>query len=240
MIVIPAADIIGGKPVRLYQGDYGQSEIVAESVKDTLQSFEKAGAQYVHIVDLDGARQGHPVNRDLILDAVNSLSIPAEVGGGIRDLKSISDYLEHGVKRVILGTAAVEDEDMLKEALAGYGSGIAVGIDCRDGYVRTSGWLEGTSVHYLDFARHLEELGVSNIICTDISRDGTMKGPNTAMLKQLKEAVSIDITASGGVHHIDDVRQLQEAGLYGAIIGKALYNGAVDLREAVRITGGAK
>ena len=239
MIILPAVDIIDGMPVRLYQGDYSRSEVVASSVSGTLQEFDRAGAPFVHIVDLDGARRGEPVNAGLITDAVSRIGVPAEVGGGIRSLETIAFYLEHGVRRVILGTAAVQDEAMLKEALERYGSGIAVGLDCRDGMVRTAGWLEGTSVHYLDFAKHLEQLGVRNIICTDISRDGTLTGPNVEMLKALKDTVNIDITASGGMHHIDDIRRLKELGLYGAIIGKALYSGAISLKEALAETGGA-
>lgn len=239
MIIIPAVDMIGGAPVRLYQGDYAKKEIVADSVMETLQSFADAGAGYVHMVDLDGARSGRRENAGLIVEAVKQLSVPVEAGGGIRTFEDIAFYIEHGVSRVILGTAAVEDEELLKKALNCYGEKIAVGMDCRDGYVQTAGWLQASSCHYLDFAGKMESLGVRNLIFTDISRDGTLSGPNFRMLKELKEHTGCDITASGGVHDLEDVRRLAELGLYAAIIGKALYTGDIDLKAAIAAAGGA-
>ena len=236
MIILPAIDIIGGKPVRLYQGDYEKKEVVADSVTDTALKFEKEGAAYVHLVDLDGAKEGRMINHELIAKTAHSLSIPAEVGGGIRSMEDIEWYLNHGVSRVILGTAAIRDESLLKEALGKYGNKIAVGMDCKDGYAMGQGWLEKSSLYYLDFAKELENIGVANIIFTDISKDGTLRGPNLEMLKKLSETVSVSITASGGIHNMDDIRKLASMHLYGAIVGKAIYAGTVDLKEAIQIS----
>ena len=235
MIILPAIDMIAGRPVRLYQGDYAKSEIVASSVKETAEAFAKAGADYIHMVDLDGAKSGTRENAKLIAETAKSVSSPVEVGGGIRTMEDIRWYLENGVTRVILGTAAVANEALLKQALAEYGEKIAVGMDCRKGYVCTDGWLEESGIYYLDFAKHLEELGVRNIIFTDISRDGTLSGPNLDMLAELASHVSCDITASGGVKNIDDIKALKKLNLYGAIIGKAIYTKDIDLNEAIRL-----
>lgn len=235
MIILPAIDMIAGRPVRLYQGDYAKSEIVASSVKETAEAFAKAGADYIHMVDLDGAKSGTRENAKLIAQTAKSVSSPVEVGGGIRTMEDIRWYLENGVSRVILGTAAVANEALLKQALAEYGEKIAVGMDCRKGYVCTDGWLEESGYYYLDFAKHLEELGVRNIIFTDISRDGTLSGPNLDMLAKLASAVSCDITASGGVKNIGDIEALKKLNLYGAIIGKAIYTKDIDLNEAIRL-----
>jgi phosphoribosylformimino-5-aminoimidazole carboxamide ribotide isomerase len=219
--------------VRLYQGDYSRSEIVADSVLKTAETFAEAKAGYIHMVDLDGAKSGKRENAKLIAEAAQKLDVPVECGGGIRTMDDISWYIENGVSRVILGTAAINNEELLKEALARYGSGIAVGMDCRNGYACSDGWLQSSKYYYIDFAKHLEELGVKNIIFTDISRDGTLSGPNLEMLANLKEAVSCDITASGGIRSIDDIKALNALGLYGAIIGKAIYTGDIDLNEAI-------
>lgn len=234
MIILPAIDIIGGKPVRLYQGDYSQKEIVADSVTDTALKFAREGAEYLHLVDLDGAKAGKRVNHELIAKTVQSVSVPVEVGGGIRTMEDIVWYLEHGISRVILGTAAMHDEHLLKDAVYRYGNKIAVGMDCKDGYAMGEGWLASSQLYYLDFARKLEQEGVSNIIFTDISRDGTLTGPNLSMLKKLSETVSIDITASGGIHNMEDIEKLADMHLYGAITGKAIYAGTIDLKEAIR------
>ncbi len=236
MIILPAIDMIAGKPVRLYQGDYSRSEIVADSVKATALSFAEAGADYIHMVDLDGAKSGKRENAVLIGETASSLNVPVECGGGIRTLEDIRWYIENGVSRVILGTAAIADEALLKEAVSLYGKKIAVGMDCRDGYACTDGWLQSSQYYYLDFAKKLEDIGVANIIFTDISRDGTLSGPNLEMLEKLKNAVSCDITASGGVTTMDDVRALKDLGVYGAIIGKAIYTGNISLEEAIAVT----
>jgi len=235
MIILPAIDIKDGNCVRLFKGDYGTVQKVAESYMETARGFESCGAEWIHMVDLDGAKSGSRENAKLIAETAQSITSPVEVGGGIRTMDDISWYLDNGVSRVILGTVAVENEALLIEALSKYGEKIAVGMDCRSGYVATRGWLESSQLYYLDFAKHLEELGVRNIIFTDISRDGTLSGPNLEMLKALSEHVSCDITASGGVKNIEDIKALKELGLYGAIAGKAIYTKDLDLIQAIRV-----
>ena len=236
MIIIPAIDIIDGKPVRLYQGDYNKKEIVAEDVLDTSKNFEDLGAQWVHLVDLDGAKKGELVNSNVIIKVAQSLSIPIEVGGGIRNFADIKYLIDNGVSRVILGTSAMEDENLLKKALREYGEKIAVGIDCKEGYACGRGWLQESSIHYIEFAKRLEKLGVKNIIVTDISKDGTLEGPNIEMLNELKKEVSIDITASGGIRDISNIKALKEIDVYGAITGKAIYAKTLSLEEAIKVT----
>lgn len=236
MIILPAIDIIDGKPVRLYQGDYSKKEIVADDIFKTALSFESDGAEFLHLVDLDGAKTGSRVNHELVIKLAQALKIPMELGGGIRDFETIKYLLDNGVARVILGTAAVEDEKLLIKAIDTYGGKIVVGIDVRDGRVRTRGWLENSKANYIDFAKHMESVGVKNIIVTDISRDGTLKGPNVEMLKKLKKYVQINITASGGVSSIYDIKTLNSIDLYGAITGKAVYAGTLSLKEAIDIS----
>ena len=236
MIIIPAIDIIDGKPVRLYQGDYNKKEIVSEDVFDTSKNFEDLGAQWVHLVDLDGAKKGELVNSNVIIKVAQSLSIPIEVGGGIRNFENIKYLIDNGVSRVILGTSAMEDENLLKKALREYGEKIAVGIDCKDGYACGRGWLQESSIHYIEFAKRLEKLGVKNIIVTDISKDRTLEGPNIEMLNELKKEVSIDITASGGIRDISNIKALKEIDVYGAITGKAIYAKTLSLEEAIKVT----
>ena len=236
MIILPAIDIIDGKPVRLYQGDYDKKEIVAEDVFETAKSFEDMGAEYVHLVDLDGAKDGSNKNHELVIKVANMLKIPVELGGGIRSFETIKYLLDNGVSRVILGTIAMEDEDLLKKAVEAYGEKIAVGIDCKDGKVYGRGWLAGSDLDYIDFAKKMENVGVKNIIVTDISKDGTLEGPNVEMLKKLKETVDIDITASGGIRDIENIKDLMEIDLYGAITGKAIYANTLSLEEAIEIS----
>ncbi|CAI3625866.1 MULTISPECIES: 1-(5-phosphoribosyl)-5-[(5-phosphoribosylamino)methylideneamino]imidazole-4-carboxamide isomerase [Clostridium] len=236
MIILPAIDIIDGKPVRLYQGDYNKKEIVADDIFETAKSFERAGAEYIHLVDLDGAKSGGNENHELVIRIAKELNIPVELGGGIRSLDTIKYLLENGVSRVILGTIAIEDENLLKTAVDTYGEKIAVGIDCKDGKVYGRGWLEGSNLDYLDFAKKMENIGVKNIIVTDISKDGTLQGANVEMLKKLKSTVDIDITASGGVRDLDNIKELMEIDLYGAITGKAIYAETLSLEEAIRIS----
>lgn len=236
MIILPAIDIIDGKPVRLYQGDYNKKEIVADDIFETAKSFERAGAEYIHLVDLDGAKSGGNENHELVIRIAKELNIPVELGGGIRSLDTIKHLLENGVSRVILGTIAIEDENLLKTAVDTYDEKIAVGIDCKDGKVYGRGWLEGSNLDYLDFAKKMENIGVKNIIVTDISKDGTLQGANVEMLKKLKSTVDIDITASGGVRDLDNIKELMEIDLYGAITGKAIYAETLSLEEAIRIS----
>lgn len=235
MIILPAIDILDQKPVRLYQGDYEKSECVGDSILEIARMFEREGASYVHMVDLNGAKEGKKVNQKLIEEVAKTLSIPVEVGGGIRCMQDVEDYLSQGVARVILGTSAIEDQDFLKEAVAKHKEKIAVGIDCKDGYVCGRGWLSESRLHYIEFAKQMEELGVETIIVTDISKDGTMMGPNTEMLKTLREAVSIDIIASGGIKDLSHIQELRDLNLYGAITGKAMYAGTLQLKEAIAI-----
>lgn len=233
MIILPAIDIIDGKPVRLYQGDYGKQEQVAQSVVETACTFAGQGAQWLHLVDLDGARMKRPVNRDLILEAVRASGLPAEVGGGIRTMEDIAGYLDHGLARVILGTSALQDPELVREAVARYGDRIAVGIDAKDGLVMVDGWMGQSGRHYLDVARQMEQMGVRTLIFTDISRDGTLSGPNLEMLKALQQAVQVHVIASGGIHHLQDIEALAALDLHGAITGKAMYAGTLDLQEAI-------
>ena len=233
MIILPAIDIIDRKPVRLYQGDYAQKEIVGSSVMELAKNFEQSGAEYIHLVDLDGAKEGKRVNHEIILETAHALDVPVEVGGGIRTMAQIESYLENGIDRVILGTSAMEDPQLLQDALRRYGERIAVGIDCRDGLVYGRGWLEASELHYITFAKQLEEMGVQTVIVTDISKDGTLSGPNTDMLAALKEQSGMRIIASGGIRSIEDIAALKQLGLYGAITGKAMYHGTLDLKAAI-------
>ncbi|NBJ63891.1 1-(5-phosphoribosyl)-5-[(5-phosphoribosylamino)methylideneamino]imidazole-4-carboxamide isomerase [bacterium c-19] len=235
MIILPAIDIINKQPVRLYQGDYAKKEVVGESISEIARAFEKQGASYLHLVDLDGAKEGKLVNQSIICETAQSLSIPVEVGGGIRNIETAAYYLEHGVSRIILGTAAIEDEAFLKEAVARYQERVAVGLDCKNGYVCTRGWLNDSQVDYLKFAKHLESLGVQTIIFTDIATDGTLEGPNLVMLERLSKQVSLNIIASGGIKDLSHIKALKELSLYGAITGKAMYAGTLQLKDALRL-----
>ena len=238
MIILPAIDIIDGKPVRLYQGDYNKKEVVAEDILETAKSFQDAGAEYIHLVDLDGAKSGKLINKEVIVKVAQVLDIPVEIGGGIRSFETIKYYIDNGISRVILGTSAMEDEELLIKAVEAFGDKIAVGIDCKDGYAYGRGWLEGSSLYYIDFAKKLEKLGIKNIIVTDISKDGTLEGPNVEMLKKLSEEVNMDITASGGIRDIQNIKDLNDLGLYGAITGKAIYANTLSLEEAIKLTKG--
>ncbi|MDY3206280.1 1-(5-phosphoribosyl)-5-[(5-phosphoribosylamino)methylideneamino]imidazole-4-carboxamide isomerase [Clostridium baratii] len=233
MIIIPAIDIIDGKPVRLYKGDYNKKELVGDSILEIAKSFEKANCSYIHIVDLDGAKQGELVNLDIILEVIKNIKVNVEVGGGIRNIESIEKLINGGASRVILGTSAIEDLDFLKEVIKNYGEKIVVSIDCKDGFLCGRGWLSNTVINYIDFAKKLEDIGVKNIIVTDISKDGTLEGPNLDMLKELKISVNIDITASGGIRDINNIKELKKLNVYGAITGKAIYKNTLSLKEAI-------
>lgn len=236
MIILPAIDILNGRPVRLYQGDYGKVSQVAKDVCSTAKQFERDGASWLHMVDLDGAKCGKRMNADVIVNVAEKTGLSIEAGGGIRTMEDVRYYLEHGVQRVILGTAAVEDEMLLKKALAQYGERIAVGIDARDGMVKTAGWLHDTGLDAYGFAIRMRDLGVKTVIATDIAKDGTMRGPSCAMYAQLKEIDGLNIIASGGISRMDDVKRLSDMHLYGAIIGRSLYDGGINLVEALEVT----
>lgn len=238
MIILPAIDILSGQPVRLYQGEYDQKTVVADSVAAAAERFEAAGASWIHMVDLDGAKEGKRENADLIKQTAKAVSIPIEVGGGIRSMETIDDYLSAGISRVILGTAAFENQELVKTAVQKYGEKIAVGIDCKNGIVAGSGWLTSSGIGYLELAGKMEAIGVQTVIVTDISKDGTLGGPNLEMLKTLKKHTNMNIIASGGIANIDHIRDLKALNLYGAITGKAIYTGSLDLKEAIRIGEG--
>ena len=233
MYIYPAIDLYGGKAVRLFQGDYAQMTVYRENPCDAAQEFATAGASHIHLVDLEGAKTGKPENLAVIEKIVKSTGLFAEVGGGIRSMDTVESYLSIGVGRVILGTAAVKDPDFLKAALQKYGEKIAVGVDLKDGLAAIKGWTETADLTAFDFFRQMENLGVKTVICTDISRDGAMRGTNRELYRKLSETFPIDLIASGGVSSLEDVKALAAMGLHGAIIGKAYYVGAIDLRQAV-------
>lgn len=237
MIILPAIDMIGGKPVRLYKGDFATAEQVADSVLATAQRFVESGASWVHMVDLDGSLQKRPVNTVPIRAVAAHTPLKIEVGGGIRTMKDIEFYADMGVARVILGSVALKHPALVAEAVNEFGDLIAVGIDAKDEMVATEGWTEGSSTHYLALAAAMADAGVKTIIYTDISRDGTLSGPNVAQLVRLNEAVPCDVIASGGVTDIRDIIALRDCGLYGAICGKSVYQGTLNLNEAIEVCG---
>lgn len=233
MYIYPAIDLYGGKAVRLFKGDYAQMTVYSDDPVSVAKDFAAAGASHIHLVDLEGAKIGKPANLDTIRAIVETTGLFAEVGGGIRDMATVDSYLSIGVGRVILGTAAVKDPNFLKAALSKYGEKIAVGVDLKDGYVAIKGWTETSDLRAEEFFGQMQALGVKTIICTDISRDGAMKGANRALYRALSEKFDIDLIASGGVSSMEDVTALADMKLHGAIIGKAYYIGAIDLKQAV-------
>lgn len=238
MIVLPAIDIKDKICVRLIKGDYGTAQKVAEDPFETARKFAGEGARWIHMVDLNGAKDAYPVNHDIFLKIAKETGLNTELGGGIRDMKTIEDYLKGGISRIILGSAAVKNPALVSEAVKEFGDKIAVGIDARDGMVATEGWMETSAVCYLELAMAMEQMGVKTLIYTDISRDGTLTGVNLDHLEQLNDAVSCRIIASGGVRSIEDIENCAKLGLYGCVCGKAIYSGAIDLKEAVEKAGG--
>ncbi len=234
MNIFPAIDLVDGKAVRLYKGDYAQMTVYDDDPLNTARRFEAAGAHYIHMVDLEGARDGGTPNFDTVRRVVENTGLFVEIGGGIRDMEVVEKYLSAGVKRVILGTAAIADEAFARRALEQYGPAIALGADVRDGEVAIRGWLELSGMTLDAFCEKYQAMGARTLICTDISRDGAMQGANRALYADLQRRYSMDIVASGGVSSMEDVRALARMGLYGAIIGKACYTGAIDLAEAIR------
>ena len=233
MLIFPAIDLYEKKAVRLYKGDYAQMTVYSNDPLAVAKDFEKEGATCLHLVDLEGAKTGETPNLDVIASIVKNTQLFTEVGGGIRNMEILETYLSLGVDRAILGTAAVTDPQFLREAVEAYGERIAVGVDLKDGFVAIKGWTETSELTAEDFFGQMEQLGVKTVICTDISRDGAMKGTNRALYKQLSGQFSIDLIASGGVSTMEDILALKEMGLHGAIIGKAYYTGAIDLKEAL-------
>ena len=235
MILFPAIDLIGGKAVRLTKGDYAQMTVYNDNPVAVAKSFEDAGATHIHVVDLEGARDGTTPNFETVCAIIRNTSLKLEIGGGIRDMQTVEKYLGAGAFRVILGTAALTDPDFLRAAVAKYGEKIAVGADLRDGMVATHGWLQTSSVSGAEFIRSMQEIGVRVIICTDISKDGVMGGTNRALYQSLQaEFPQMCFTASGGISDIETVKALADMHMYGAILGKALYTGAINLADAVR------
>ena len=236
MNIFPAIDLYGGKAVRLFKGDYAQMTVYSDDPAAVAADFQQKGARFLHLVDLEGAKTGTPTNADTIRRIRTRFDGFIELGGGIRNMESTEYYLSLGIDRVILGTAAVTDPAFLRAALERWGNRIAVGVDLKDGFVAIKGWTETSSLTAEDFFRQMQELGVATVICTDISRDGAMKGTNRALYQKLSQSFSMDLIASGGVSSLDDILALREMGLYGAIIGKAYYTGAIDLASAIEVT----
>ena len=235
MRIFPAIDLYGGKAVRLYKGDYNEMTVYSDHPEQIALDFKDKGAEYMHIVDLEGARDGGTPNLDTVKRIVEAAGMFTEVGGGIRSMEVVDKYISAGVSRVILGTAAVTDREFLKAALEKHGEKIAVGVDIKDGFVAIKGWVEKSLLEAFSFCRELEAMGVRTVICTDISKDGAMQGANHGLYRRLGEELGMNIVASGGVSSLEDVERLAEAGLYGAIIGKAYYVGAIELAEAIRV-----
>lgn len=234
MKIFPAIDLVGGKAVRLYKGDYDKMTVYAENPVDVMRDFIASGAKFAHVVDLEGARDGGTPNFETIKNLVAE-KIFVEVGGGVRNLTVIDKYVSAGVKRVILGTSAVKDENFVIDAVKNFGDKIAVGVDIKDGFVAIKGWTEKSNFTALDFCKKMQDIGVKTIISTDISRDGAMKGSNHELYKDLIKNLSVNIIASGGVSSIEDIIALKKLNLYGAIVGKAYYTGAVNLKEALEV-----
>jgi phosphoribosylformimino-5-aminoimidazole carboxamide ribotide isomerase len=235
MIILPAIDLYEECAVRLLKGDYAQKTIYSESPIDVARDFEASGATCIHMVDLEGARDGGTPNIAIVEQVAKETSLFVEIGGGIRDMQTVKRYLDAGVQRVILGTAAVKDRVFLEEAVREYGEHVAVGADVREGKIAIKGWLETAPVTLDGFLQDMQNLGIDNVICTDISKDGAMQGTNLELYKQLIEKYEIKVTASGGVSSIEDVAALRSMGAYAAIIGKAYYTGAIDLKEALEV-----
>ncbi|ARF13384.1 1-(5-phosphoribosyl)-5-[(5-phosphoribosylamino)methylideneamino]imidazole-4-carboxamide isomerase [Sporosarcina ureae] len=231
MILFPAIDIRDGKCVRLIQGDYAQEIIYNDSPTNMAQEWQNQGAEYIHVVDLDGAKTGNSANKQAIEAIAKSVSVPVQVGGGIRNMEIVDSHIENGVARVIIGTAAIQDPDFLKKAVEKYGDKIAVSIDARNGLVATDGWTETSDVKAVDLLQDLAEIGVKTVVYTDIMKDGMLQGPNFEELKIMDDASSIDIIASGGVSTEEDIKRLAAEDMYGAIIGKALYEGNLSLKK---------
>ena len=235
MLIYPAIDIFDGKAVRLFRGDYAQMTVYGDDPARIAEDFRACGAEHMHIVDLEGAKSGETPNFDTVMEIKRRGGLFCEVGGGVRSMDTVDRYISAGIDRVILGTAAVTEEGFVWAAVEKHGDKIAVGIDIRNGLVAIKGWTETAGIGALDFCEKMQSFGVKTLICTDISKDGVMSGANHALYRELKDRLDMDIIASGGVSSMDDIKRLKKSGVYGAIIGKAYYTGAIDLREAVEV-----
>lgn len=235
MNIFPAIDLFDGKAVRLYKGDYKQMTVYSENPVEIALDFVSQGAKFLHIVDLEGAKSGTTPNLDTVIKLKRESGLFCEVGGGVRSMEVVDRYISAGVDRVILGTAAVRDPEFAKAAAAKYGDKIALGADIKDGFVAVSGWTEKSELKVIDFCLDMQKIGINTLICTDISKDGAMQGTNVALYEELSKKLSMQIIASGGVSSVDDVKQLAALDIYGAIIGKAYYTGAVSIKEAIEV-----
>ncbi len=235
MLIFPAIDLYEKKAVRLLKGDYANMTVYSDSPATVACDFAKSGAKWIHVVDLEGAKFGTTPNLDVVRSIVESTDLSVEIGGGIRNIETARIYFNAGVSRVILGTAAVTDEDFLKDAINEFGDKIAVGVDLKDGKVAIKGWTEVSDQDAFSFCKKMEMIGVKTLICTDISKDGAMRGANLSLYRDLSSQFLIDLVASGGVSSLEDIRFLREMNLYGAIVGKAYYTGAIDLKEAIKV-----
>lgn len=233
MIIYPAVDVREGKCVRLTQGEFNKETVYSDNPVEMALRWEKMGAQYLHVVDLDGARTGKAQNIAVISEMAVKMGIPVQLGGGIRTIEMIETILCKGIERVILGTSAVKDPELVKRAVKTFENNVVIGIDAKDGMVAIEGWEQTSEFKAIDFARKMEELGAKTIIYTDISRDGMLSGPNLKAMEEMVKAVKIDIIASGGVGKLDDIKNLKEVGVSGVIVGRALYTGDVDLKQAI-------
>lgn len=233
MNIFPAIDLFEGNAVRLFKGDYSRMTVYSDNPLNIARDFEQKGARFIHMVDLEGAKNGTTPNIEVVKQIAQNTSLFCEIGGGIRSAETVEKYLSCGVDRVILGTAAVENEEFLKSSVEKHGDKIAVGVDIKDGFVAVKGWTEKSEFNCFDFCEKMQKTGVKTLICTDISKDGAMKGTNRELYKELSQKFDMDIVASGGVSDMDDIKALRQLGLYGAIIGKAYYTGAIDLKDAL-------
>ena len=236
MKLFPAIDLFDGKAVRLYKGDYENMTVYSDNPVEIAMDFKSCGARFMHVVDLEGAKNGQTPNIETIKKLASIPDMFVEVGGGIRSLEVIERYINAGVSRVILGTSAVTNPEFLKDAIRKYGDKIAVGVDIKDGFVAINGWTEKSEQEGFAFCKKMQEIGVKTIICTDISKDGAMQGANHALYERLYKELDIDVIASGGVSSMEDIERLAKLNLYGAIIGKAYYTKAIDLKQALRIS----
>lgn len=235
MIILPAIDLYEKKAVRLFKGRYDQMTVYSVNPIEIARNFESCGAAYVHVVDLEGAKDGTTPNLEIVKQIARETGLKVEIGGGIRDMKTVEKYISAGANRIIIGTAAVTDEAFLCRAASEYGNKIAVGADVRDGFIAIKGWLEKSEYSLENFLDYIQQKGITTVICTDISKDGAMKGTNLELYRKLSERYSLNIIASGGVSSVNDIKQLRKMNLYGAIIGKAYYTGAVNLKEAIEV-----
>ncbi len=235
MNIFPAIDLFGGKAVRLYKGDYDQMTVYNPDPAAVAEDFKKSGARFIHMVDLEGAKSGETPNLETVCRIKNQTGLFCQVGGGVRNMEVVDRYLNAGVDRVILGTAAVKDPNFAAAAAAKWGEKIAIGADIKDGFVAVKGWTEKSELTAEDFCLNMQKIGIGTVICTDISKDGAMQGTNHELYEYLSRKLNMQIIASGGVSSIEDVKRLKDLGIYGAIIGKAYYTGAIDLREAIEV-----